>query len=682
VNRRRLTRRQVLAAGAVAAVAAGGLAAERRADRGPAAPTLRVTGHEFQSAFAAPGWGRGWAPLQYQDRISSSGGVAAFHVPTGLEGTATAQPMPVQLLDHECAGCEQLATFSISDATLRPGLMAVGQGPFEFLGVTAEQGRLILAAYGREQREVLDDAPGIPVTAGTSYHMRMLVDDAPGRVRTTIWADGDDEPAPQLDHAVRIVRGTPGFLLVHPESRRPCTALVTSYALGSDQPFGATPPALVATINGIPFGPPGRTRSIARVWSAYPAHVSFEWSYEDTLGSPVRTPETAVLEPPYTTSVRLPAGVRPLRWRARLRSTTSDAEIESEPHEIVPQDPAQPLVMLAASCVQLTGVPPNEGFGRLMEAAPRTPAALVFQGDAGYANNTHDACYAQAQDYFADRIGRFVADPRFASLRRSVPTGFTVDDHDYGPRNNADKNSVEPWAIELWNRIHADPTTLDYFDFRFGDVHALTLDGRRYADPVIAPNTPRKTKLGFQQLDWMRTVMRESDASMFVVFSADSFALRENPRRPPGPKARVIDCFQAGWPNDYRRIISFYMDLQLEGRRVVVLSGDAHGLRVHYHPDPAGRPAAARLSIVEMICSGLRPRLWSGAVPTDPSLDHRRYVLNHPGAGMIEIEPPGTPSRSVTMRAINARASDPPDAFPPLRVSFAPGDDRAAGRVV
>ena len=56
-------------------------------------------------------------------------------------------------------------------------------------------------------------------------------------------------------------------------------------------------------------------------------------------------------------------------------------------------------------------------------------------------------------------------------------------------------------------------------------------------------------------------------------------------------------------------------------------------------------------------------------------------LLGHPGAGMIEIDPPGAPSRSVTLRAVNARASDPPDAFPPLRVSFAPGDDRAAGRV-
>ena len=671
MSRRRLTRRQVLAAGAVAAVAAGGLAAERRANRGPAAPTLRVTGHEFQAAFAAPGWGRGWAPLQYQGRISSSGGAATFHVPTGLDGTATAQPMPVQLLDHECAGCEQLVTFSITDATLRPGLMALGQGPFEFVGVTAEQGRLILAAYGREQRAVLHDAPGIPVAVGHTYHIRMLVDDGAGRVRTTIWAEGADEPDPQLDHAVAVVPGTPGILLVHPESRRSCDALVMSYALGSGRPFGPTPPALVATISGIPCGPPGRTRSIARVWSAYPAHVSFEWSYEDPPGSPVRTPETAVLEPPYTSSVNLPAGARPVRWQARLRSASSGAEIVSQPHEIAPHDSAQPLVMLAASCVQLTGVPANEGFGRLMAAAPRAPAALVFQGDAGYANNEHDASYAQAQDYFADRFGRFMSDAAFAKLRRTVPVGFTVDDHDYGPENNADKTTVEPWAIELWNRIHADPTTLDYFDFRFGDVHALTLDGRRYADPVTEPNTPHKTKLGFQQLDWMRSTMRSSDARLFVVFSGDSFAERENPRHPQLEGAR-LDCFITGWPDDYRRIVGFFTDLQLRGKRVVILSGDAHGLRVHYHPDPAGRHAANGLSVVEMICSGLRPRLWSGPVPTDPSLDPKRNVTGVPGGGMIAIDPPGTLERSLVLRAISARASDPPDAFPPLRLPFAP----------
>jgi hypothetical protein len=120
------------------------------------------------------------------------------------------------------------------------------------------------------------------------------------------------------------------------------------------------------------------------------------------------------------------------------------------------------------------------------------------------------------------------------------------------------------------------------------------------------------------------------------------------------------------------------MDVQLGGRRVVVMSGDAHGLRIHYHPDPKRRAQARQLSIVEFICSGLRPRLWSGAEPGDPTLDPRRYVLGRPGAGMLTVDPQASAGRSVTLRAIDVDAGRPPDAFPPLRVGFAPGDDRAA----
>jgi hypothetical protein len=42
------------------------------------------------------------------------------------------------------------------------------------------------------------------------------------------------------------------------------------------------------------------------------------------------------------------------------------------------------------------------------------------------------------------------------------------------------------------------------------------------------------------------------------------------------------------------------------------------------------------------------------------------------------IDPPGTPGRSVTARAIDVDAALPADAFPPLRIGFAPGDDRRA----
>jgi hypothetical protein len=333
-----------------------------------------------------------------------------------------------------------------------------------------------------------------------------------------------------------------------------------------------------------------------------------------------------------------------------------------------------PLVLLAASCAQITGPPPNAGYARLLEAAPVVPSALVYQGDIGYPNNRTEACYAAAPDYFADRFGRLLADPAWARLRAAVPVGFTMDDHDYGPPNNADRTTVEPWTWHLWNRIHADPSPDGYFDFRMGDVHCLTLDGRRYCDPITTPDGPAKTKLGLRQLAWLHRTLERSDAAMFVVFSADIFASRYNPRdhRPND------DCFGSGWPDEYRRVMALFMDVQLGGRRVVVMSGDAHGLRIHYHPDPLGRPRAEPLSVVEFICSGLRPGLYAAADPADRTVDPRRHLIGHPGAGMLVIEPPGSPGRSVTLRAINVDRARPPDAFPPLRLDYAPGNDRRA----
>ena len=177
--------------------------------------------------------------------------------------------------------------------------------------------------------------------------------------------------------------------------------------------------------------------------------------------------------------------------------------------------------------------------------------------------------------------------PEFARFRRGVPVGFTMDDHDYGPVNNADRTTVEPWTWALWNRIHADPAPRGYFDFRVGDVHCLTLDGRRYCDPVTTPNCPAKTKLGREPVRLDGRILRSSDAAMFVVFSADIFATRSDPRT----HQRVDDCFIFGWPDEYRRAMALFMDVQLGGRRVLVherrRARPAHALP----PRPA-RPAA------------------------------------------------------------------------------------------
>jgi hypothetical protein len=63
--------------------------------------------------------------------------------------------MPVFLLDHNCAAVRQRITFSVSDETLRPGVLLQGVPPHRFAGVTIEGEHLVLARYGRTGRTVL-----------------------------------------------------------------------------------------------------------------------------------------------------------------------------------------------------------------------------------------------------------------------------------------------------------------------------------------------------------------------------------------------------------------------------------------------------------------------------------------------------------------------------------------------
>jgi phosphodiesterase/alkaline phosphatase D-like protein len=350
-----------------------------------------------------------------------------------------------------------------------------------------------------------------------------------------------------------------------------------------------------------------------------------------------------------------------VRWRAELRSRTSGARSVSGRHELTTQRPADRLVLLATSCAQFSGIPPSRAYAALDDAAPVTPAAMVFQGDLGYANNIFHSCYLSAPDFFADRFRRLLGGHDFAGLRAHVPTGFTIDDHDYGPRNNADRTTYAHWAPPLWDHIHADPDPRGYFQFRFGDVHCLTLDVRRYADPLPTPNTPRKTRIGHEQFDWMQSILETSDARLFVVFSAGIFASRYH----------VRDCWLRGYPNEYDRAMRLFMRTQARGARVVILSGDAHGMRIHRHPYP-DRIRARGPAVIEFICSGVRPRVWSGAELPDPTLDPRRNVLGRYGGGMLEVDAPGNADRRVTLRAISGNVGRPGDLFPPLVLPFEP----------
>jgi hypothetical protein len=617
--------------------------------------------HRFDRMRDRNGWGRRWFARHYSLVFDIHRGRGRLHLPAGLESTAPDQPIPIFLLDHECRDGTHELRFEVTHGGLRPGLVLRRRDAFHYLGVTVEGRRLVLAAYTRTERRVLAHAR----VAGLDTAPHVLRAIVSGRtLRAGVWRAGRPPGMQLAARLPTLAGGTPGVLLVAPADREPGSLLVSRYVLSARR-FRNTTPREALLVTGTPQAHGDEISVGLRAACDIPASIQFEWSADPSFRSGVSRSPVHRPGPPFSVrdQIVLP-DARPVYWRARFIATGSRTAGLSRTQRYTPRRGSGRLVMGAASCAQLWQQPPYNGLGRLLAVAPAQPALLVYQGDLGYAGNSRFSSYLEAPDFYFERFTRTLSDPHFEAVRRRGPVGFTGDDHDYGQRNNAPPSEFPTWSLPLWNHVHADRSELGYYDLRFGDVHCLTLDGRRYADPVDAPNTPAKTKLGATQRDWLMSRLATTDASLAVVFSADIFASRPNP-----------DCFLFGWPDEYRRLMTAFMDVQLRGVRVVILSGDAHGLRIHHHPDPGARAGAAGLSIVEFICSGLSPRSWEAATSDDLTLDPLRSVMGHRGLGMIDIDPAGTPNRMVTLRAISGEEDGPDDLFPPLVLDHAPTRD-------
>lgn len=611
------------------------------------------------------GWGAGWITPHWR-HFHSTGNTKVMRLPSGLAGTAPDQPIPAFLQDRDLATGRITATFEVTRGSLRPGVLFAGVTPSDFRAITVEADRLVFAEYHREGRDLLATADARGVVSGRRFRLRVSIGSV--EMRATLSAADDQERLGELVVRQPSRRGAPGVIAVHPSDLEPAEMSVSSFDVTSEDGFSKTRPVCVVAMTGTPVREQDGERARIQVWSGWPASVSFERRVADASDWEEIDRVEADSQPYVARTLIALDGVQSTQWRARLRSFTSGQETTTAIHELRPFSETKPLVLLAASCAHLVGPPPNEGFGRLQSAAPEAPRLLVFQGDLGYPNNSQDAAYLATPDFFADRFQRLLARPDFSELRRKTAIGITLDDHDYGPRNNAHRGSVEPWAVDLWNKIHVNPSDDGFFEIRLGDVHCLALDVRRYADSVRAPESPEKTRLGAAQLAWMESRLRESDGRLFVVFCGGTFA-----RRTTATNVGIgNDTFVYGWPDEYRRTMSLFNEIQETGRRVLLVSGDSHSMRVHHHPDPISEMEPTNLPVVEFICAGLRASLWDGAPENDPTLDLSRHVLGRSGGGMIVVDPPTRRPRQITLRAIGAGDDDPVDLFPPLVIPFEP----------
>jgi phosphodiesterase/alkaline phosphatase D-like protein len=660
----KLTRRRLLA-GLAVAVAAGSAETllERSGLIGDSADVAAVapgSPADLLVDFAQIGDRAGWSSdrctfvATHEPRVFVRRGVGVVALPAGLAAsTAANQPLAVLVQDHDCSESWQTLVFRVTGDDPRPGVLLGATTNRDYMLVESVNGNLVLSRCENATRRTVHVVAAPRLLRGVTYQLDVRQQAGTLSARLCRRARAS-RAAWQMVVAHPARHGQLGICVTTNQAATAQSLRVRRYALHRATAT-LTPPRAAVLITGTPMA----VSVSVRVICDQPSRVSFEHADNEAFAGSQTTAPVTLDAPSYSARVSLPFSHGTIFWRSHIESMSSSATAITETQQATRYDPSQPLVIGATSCAQLWNTPPYIGLRRFRDAAPVPPCGVVYQGDFGYPANIFNSCYLSQPDFYRDRVTRFLSDPYFRELRAAMPVGFTMDDHDYGPPNNADRTTLYPWTITQWNAYHADPSDAGYFDWRLGDTHCLTLDGRRYCDPVEDPNTPAKTKLGVTQKRWLKHTITNSDAALILVFSADIFASRVSP-----------DCFVQGWPDEYAELMTFFSGVQIGGRRVVVLSGDAHGLRIHHHPDPAGRPNAP--TVVEFICSGLRARTWSMNLPNDPTLDPTRRVKGKSGLGMIIVDPAAQPSRSVTLRAISGEDNPPVDLFPPLVLPFAP----------
>ena len=278
---------------------------------------------------------------------------------------------------------------------------------------------------------------------------------------------------------------------------------------------------------------------------------------------------------------------------------------------------------------------------RLLDVAPAPPALLVYQGDLGYAGNSRFSSYIEAPDFYFERFTRTLSDPHFVTLRHRGPVGFTGDDHDYCQQNNRPRRGSRPG---LW---------------RCGTTYTPTRQHSATTTSASETFTASRSTAAATPIPWNSEHARQDQA-------------RYHPARLAGVQARDDRRIAGG--RVQRRHLRLAPESRLlpvrMARRIPPADDGVHGCSVargaRRHPErgraraphpPPPRPcrAAAGCRAFRSSSSSARAsRLVPGSLPR-PTTAPRPAAIGHasPRPGLIDIDPPGTPGRSVTLRAIS-----------------------------
>ncbi|MBI4261595.1 MAG: alkaline phosphatase D family protein [Actinobacteria bacterium] len=646
-----LTRRQVLALGAASAVsaAAGAVLGTRRpSEPVPGWPTVvrdrpRAPGPDGDP----PGWYRG---IPGRAIVPSPDGVR-YLLPTRSSAPHVHTPEYLWRLDAELADVDGEGAMAVSRGSMRAGVLVRGDGfARAYAATTGSDGLLRIARHEPLRAEVLAEDPTHAVVPGRPFRVRLVVEGTdPVVLRARSWPAGEEEPgawhvlAEDGSSGRLAAAGTPGIVIEGPGPGEDGDVVLSELVLRSTGPVGATAPRIVYALAGPPTPDgPGTYRVPLRVRTTRPAEVRVTYG---PGGDPVATTFGRAGGMAATAHVAeiadVPAG-SPLSWQAVARSAgTGEEAVGPEQDLRVPPGPGEPVSFCFGSCT--FPQPPHRSFAT---AASLRPDFFVHLGDLGYPHSSRWAAGSQDAGAYVDRWSRLLAEPSFRELHRVASVVLVQDDHDYG-LNNCWVDNCPAWSARAFGEIHANPGPDGYFGFRWGDVEVFVVDVRRHSDDPAAPDGPGKSRLGEAQKRWLLAGMEASDARLLVVASPSPIRTRV----PEDPSWETV------FAHEREELIRAFASLP---RRVVVVSGDAHGTRVMRYEDPGG---SGRI-VYDHLCAG-----------TEQSVDvgKRVDIFDPDGVTDPERNPPRRQNAfghvrvadgRVTMRSLSSETGR--DLFPPL----------------
>ena len=586
------------------------------------------------------GWGGDWFNQRYDRhwQVQSKRGVFRF---PATENKTNYRPTPVLVLDHDVADIDVRTTISVTNPTARAGVLARATTYADYyVAYVAPDHVLRISRCGHHDEKRLAKQK-VRFSPDRRYRLRMQVRGAgPVRIRAKLWPLGTPEPrtwtAETIDTAPEAIttRGAFGLFFEPPVDRRSAAVRVVDFVARSQEKGSVTPPAIGYTLAGPPAGNTARVVAM----SAVPSFIGFEVASDPTFTQNVlslpskHTNRAGTVRASIDLTPFGPSGIvywRPIAERAGTRVVGPTSSFRTGPAA------GLPVRFAFGSCTRWQHSP-RRSFD---QARLKLVDFYLHQGDFGYVPTK---VVAHGPDTYQDHWVRMLMDPSFSAMAREMPVSLMRDDADYG-RNRADSRTLRRFTIEAHDQLNANPG--DYFETRYGDVAVFSIDCRRFSTGKDI-GVESRSKLGEEQKRWLKDAMAQAvtdQMALLILSSPQAFGSDVN-----------VESWRGGYLQEWSELVDFFQKL---GAPVLIISGDAHGHRLHEYPQKNLQTDVPR--IVEIVSSGTEQNKFFDEI--DP-----QFVLKKAkgsGFGLVELgaeqETGGQRSRTLTLTAVKTSDGSP-----------------------